>query len=67
MSLLKVALVGCGKIADGHADEIQKLGDMARLVAVCDVEDLMAEQLARRFNIPAHYSNFAQNARPRKP
>jgi len=57
---LKVALVGCGKIADGHVEEIQKLGAMARLVAVCDVEALMAEQLAQRFAIPAHYSNFAQ-------
>jgi predicted dehydrogenase len=57
---LKVALVGCGKIADGHIEEIQKSGEVARLVAVCDVEELMAEQLARRFDIPAHYSNFVQ-------
>ena len=57
---LKVALVGCGKIADGHVEEIQKLGEMARLVAVCDVEKLMAEQLAQRFDIPAHYANFSQ-------
>jgi predicted dehydrogenase len=33
---LKIALVGCGKIADGHVEEIQKLPTRARVVAVCD-------------------------------
>jgi predicted dehydrogenase len=55
---LKVAIVGCGKIADGHVEEIQKLAEKARLVAVCDREMLMAEQLAVRYRIPAHYDDF---------
>jgi predicted dehydrogenase len=57
---LRVALIGCGKIADGHVQEIQKLGAQARLVAVCDKELLVAEQLARRFGIPQHYDDIAQ-------
>lgn len=56
---LKVAVVGCGQIADGHVSEIKKLCD-ARLVAVCDLEPLMAEQLAVRFEVPAHYADYAQ-------
>jgi len=55
--VLKVVIVGCGQIADGHAGEIQKIPN-ARLAAVCDLEILMAEQLARRFGVPAHYDDF---------
>lgn len=55
---LKVAVVGCGKIADGHVEEIGKLGEVARVVAVCDLEGLMAEQLARRLGVPAHYDDL---------
>ncbi len=55
---LKVALVGCGKIADGHIEEIQKLGDTAQVVAVCDLEILMAEQIGRRYGVPGQYDSF---------
>ena len=53
---LKAAIVGCGKIADGHVEEIQKLGN-ATVAAVCDREMLMAEQLASRYGIAAHYGS----------
>lgn len=55
---LKIAIVGCGKIADGHIEEIQKMQDRARVVAVCDLELLMAEQIAVRYGVPAHYNAF---------
>jgi predicted dehydrogenase len=54
---LKVVLVGCGKVADQHVREIRKLSS-ARVIAVCDQEPLMAEQLAFRYGIGKHYSNF---------
>ena len=54
---LKIAIVGCGKIADGHVEEIQKL-DSAEVTSVCDLEPLMAEQLAVRYGIPRHYGSF---------
>lgn len=54
---LNVAIVGCGKIADSHVDEIRKLS-CARLVAVCDLEPIIAEQLAKRFAIPRWYTDF---------
>src|SRR5512138_2140265 len=55
---IKVALVGCGKIADGHVEEIQKMPERAQVVAVCDRERLMAEQLATRYAIPQYYDDF---------
>jgi predicted dehydrogenase len=54
---LRVAIVGCGKIADGHVEEIRKLEAVAELVAVCDREIEMARQLAVRHAISAIYDD----------
>jgi len=59
MKVLRIGIVGCGKIADGHA-EILKFLDGAQLVAVCDREPILAEQLAVRFGVPAWYSSLDQ-------
>jgi predicted dehydrogenase len=64
---LKVAIVGCGKIADGHIEEIKKMPDRARVVAVCDQEILMAEQIAVRYGIPSHYDVFDRMLEAEKP
>ena len=48
--MLRVAIVGCGKIADQHVLAIQRIPD-CQIVAVCDREMLMAEQLSQRFGI----------------
>jgi len=52
---LRIALVGCGKIADQHVAAVQRIPD-ATIVAACDRELLMAEQLAERHGI-AYSSN----------
>jgi predicted dehydrogenase len=57
MKVLRIGIVGCGKIADGHA-EILKYLEGAQLVAVCDREPLLAEQLAVRFDIPKWYASL---------
>jgi len=54
---LRVAVVGCGQISDGHVSEIAKI-PCAEVVAVCDKEGIMAEQLALRFGIPRWYDDF---------
>lgn len=64
---LRVAVVGCGKIADGHVEEIQKIPQQARLVAVCDREPLIAEQLCMRYGIPKYYDDFARLLEQEKP
>ena len=64
--MLKVAIVGCGKIADSHASQIQRIRD-CEIVAVCDREPLMAEQLFKRFPVKQHFSDLAKllsEARP---
>jgi len=64
---LKVAIVGCGKIADGHIEEIQKMPGAATVVAVADLEILMAEQVAVRYGIPAHYDDLDRMLAAEKP
>lgn len=56
---LKVAIIGCGKIADGHVESIREVPTLAQVVAVADLEPLMAEQIAARYGIPSHYADFA--------
>jgi predicted dehydrogenase len=55
MSMLKVAIVGCGKIAEQHVVAINRIAG-ARLVGVCDSERLMAEQIGERYRV-AHVSD----------
>ena len=57
--MLKVAIVGCGKIADAHALHIQQLKD-CEIVGVCDREPLMASQLCERFHIKRYFSDVAE-------
>src|SRR5262249_54091452 len=54
---LKVAVVGCGQIADAHLQEIRKIPG-ASLVAVCDRYRDLAEQAAARFEVPGIYDNL---------
>ncbi|MCU1320299.1 MAG: gfo/Idh/MocA family oxidoreductase, partial [Edaphobacter sp.] len=56
---LRIGIVGCGKIADGHAEVVQHL-EGAELVAVCDREPLLAEQLAVRYGVPGWYGDLGQ-------
>jgi predicted dehydrogenase len=54
--MLRVAIIGCGKIADAHASQIQRIGGCG-IVGVCDTEPLMARQLFERFPVGAHFSD----------
>ena len=63
---LKVCLIGCGKIADGHVEEIQKI-DGVTLAGVCDLELLLAEQLAVRYGLPAYYDDVSKMLENEKP
>ena len=63
---LKIAIVGCGKIADAHVEEIRKI-PTAQLCAVCDTEPIIAEQLAVRFAIPKWYTDLAKMLEIEKP
>jgi UDP-N-acetyl-2-amino-2-deoxyglucuronate dehydrogenase len=53
MNKLKFALVGCGRIAQRHAEHINKLGV---LVAVCDIKNERADALGKKYNAKIFYS-----------
>jgi predicted dehydrogenase len=64
--MLKVAIVGCGKIADAHASQIVGM-EGCEIVGVCDREPLMARQLYERFPVKAYFSGLTEllnQARP---
>jgi predicted dehydrogenase len=56
VSVLRIAIIGCGKIADQHVLAMQRVPN-CKLVAVCDRERLMAEQLAERFEVDGCFSD----------
>ncbi|MCA9108378.1 MAG: Gfo/Idh/MocA family oxidoreductase [Planctomycetaceae bacterium] len=58
-SRIRVALLGCGQIADAHLQEIRKI-DFAELVAVCDVHQDLADQAAARFEVPHAFTDMQQ-------
>jgi predicted dehydrogenase len=64
--MLKVAIVGCGKIADAHASQIQRV-EGCEIVGVCDREPLMAAQLCERFRAKGYFADLNElltKARP---
>ncbi len=54
--MIKVGIIGCGKVADQHATQIQKIPG-AEIVGVCDSEPLMAQQMYERFKIRKYFCN----------
>jgi predicted dehydrogenase len=64
--MLKVGIIGCGKIADQHAEVITRIPG-CEIVGVCDREELMARQLYERFPIRNYFYDanaFLEEARP---
>jgi predicted dehydrogenase len=57
--MLRVAIVGCGKIADSHAEQIQRIHG-CEIVGVCDREPLMARQMYERFPVKRYFSDVQQ-------
>jgi predicted dehydrogenase len=57
--MLKAAIVGCGKIADSHAAQIQRISG-CEIVAACDREELMAKQFCERFRIKRYFTDVAE-------
>jgi predicted dehydrogenase len=52
--MLRVGIIGCGKVADKHASQIRRV-EGSQIVAVCDQEELMAAQLAERLGVKDHF------------
>jgi len=52
----RIAVVGCGQIADAHVQEARRAG--AVVAAVCDASPHLAEQLAARAGVPAWFTDL---------
>jgi predicted dehydrogenase len=65
-AVLKVAIVGCGKIADAHASQIQRIKG-CEIVGACDKEPLMAQQLQDRFPIQRCFTDLGELLDEAKP
>jgi predicted dehydrogenase len=50
--MIKFAIIGCGRIAQRHAEQIAKVG---KLVAVCDIDKAKSDKLASEYNAKAFY------------
>ncbi|MFV9644573.1 MAG: Gfo/Idh/MocA family protein [Desulfobacterales bacterium] len=64
--MIKTAIIGCGVIADAHAEQIQRIPS-CEIVGVCDKEELMARQLYDRFEVKHYFSDvnkLLEEARP---
>ncbi len=55
---MRIAIIGCGKQADAHAAQIQRISG-CEIVGVCDTEPLLAKQLAERFKVSQHFGSVA--------
>jgi len=64
--MTRVAIIGCGFIADQHAAQLRALPSCA-LTAACDSEELMATQLADRFHIQHVFTDAEEMLRKIKP
>jgi predicted dehydrogenase len=64
--MLRVAIVGCGRIADAHASQIRRIAG-CEIVGVADREELMARQLHERFGTGGWFIDLGElldGARP---
>src|SRR6266516_5163516 len=57
--MLRIAIVGCGKIADQHLQAIRRIPDCV-VVGLCDRELLMAKQLGERTEINTCFSDLQE-------
>jgi predicted dehydrogenase len=64
--MLRVAIIGCGKIADQHLLACRRIPG-CQVVALCDREVLMARQLGERFGIAGCFADAAEMLRNLKP
>lgn len=64
--MIRVAIIGCGKMADQHASAIGRISG-CEIVAACDQEELMSKQFAERFSVEKHFTEvneLLEQARP---
>jgi predicted dehydrogenase len=64
--MLRIALIGCGKVADQHVQAIGRIPDCV-IVGLCDRELLMAKQLGERTDVTACFSDLMEMLQTTRP
>jgi predicted dehydrogenase len=64
--MMKVSIIGCGKIADAHAEQIKRIKG-AEIVSVCDKEELMARQFCDRYDVKYSFIEVKELLKSTKP
>src|SRR5437667_6169170 len=64
--MLRIAIIGCGKVADQHLGAIHRIPG-CEIVALCDRELLMAKQLGERFGISECFSDLSEMLQTTQP
>src|SRR5436189_1143732 len=57
--MLRIAIIGCGKVADQHVHAIHRIPD-CEIVSLCDRELLMAKQLGERCGVSACFCDLRE-------
>lgn len=53
-NILRLAIVGCGRIAPRHAEAIHEI-DNSKLIAVCDIKKERADLLSKKYDVKSYY------------
>lgn len=64
--MIRTGIIGCGTIADAHAATMALIPG-CEIVGVCDKEELMAKQLAERFNIKFYFDDIKKMLEAARP
>ena len=64
--MFKVAVIGCGRIADDHLEQVKRIQG-CEVVGACDREPLMARQFCDRFGIKSAFVDISQLLRACRP
>jgi len=59
-SKIKFAIIGCGTISKKHLESLKQLED-ASLVAVCDINESLAQKIGKEYSVP-YYTDYHKMA-----
>ncbi len=51
---IRIAIVGCGRISKNHFESIRQSSSEIDLVAICDIDPVILEEMAKKYNVPAY-------------
>lgn len=57
---LRVGIIGLGMISDNHIQGYQKVGDKAKIAAVCDVREDLSKEKAKSLGLSRWYTDYRE-------